>query len=41
MILSINNIEIPQCWYHKPEIQNCYGYTVALYQAKNGKIPDN
>ena len=40
MILAINNIDIPQCWYHNPEITNKYGYTVALYMARNGKVPD-
>lgn len=40
MILAINNIDIPKEWYHKPELTNRYGMTVALYQAKNGKIPD-
>ena len=40
MILAINKIEIPKEWYHKPELTNRYGMTVALYQAKSGKIPD-
>ena len=30
MILAINNIEIPEYWYHNPNIRNKYGYTVAL-----------
>ena len=41
MILAINNIDIPQCWYHNPEITNKYGYTVALYMSRNGKVPNN
>lgn len=40
MILAINKIEIPKEWYHKSELTNRYGMTVALYQAKSGKIPD-
>ena len=40
MILAINNIEIPNEWYHDPNIKNKYGYTVAMYQASYGKIPD-
>ena len=40
MILAINNIIIPNEWYHNPDLTNKYGYTVALLQAKSGKIPD-
>ena len=31
MILTINDIEISEEWYHKPELKNKYGYTVAMY----------
>ena len=31
MILAINNITIPNEWYHDPNIQNKYGMTVAMY----------
>ena len=40
MILAINNITIPNEWYHNPDLTNKYGYTVALCMAENGKIPD-
>ena len=40
MILACNNVEIPNEWYHDSNIKNKYGYTVALYMARNGKIPD-
>lgn len=40
MILAINNIEIPKEWYHNPNIVNKYGFTVAHYMSRNGKIPD-
>ena len=39
MILAINNITIPKEWEHDSTIKNDYGYTVALLQAKSGKIP--
>ena len=39
MILASINKEIPEEWYHDPNIKNKYGYTVALYQARNGIIP--
>ena len=40
MILAINNIDIPKEWYHKPELTNSYGITVAMYMARRRKIPD-
>ena len=40
MILAINNITIPNEWYHDPNIQNKYGMTVAMYMARNEKVPD-
>lgn len=39
MILAINNIDIPECWYHKPEIQNKYGKTVAMIYIDKGILP--
>ena len=39
MILAINNIEISAYWHHDPNIKNKYGYTVAMYYARNGVIP--
>ena len=40
MILACNNINIPKEWHHNPEFKNKYDYTVALYMARNGKVPD-
>ena len=40
MLLALNNIDIPECWYHKPELQSNNKQTVAFLQAMAGKIPD-
>ena len=39
MILTLNNIEVPECWYHDPKIQNKYGFTVAMMLASHKTIP--
>lgn len=39
MILACNGLHIPEEWEHDPNIRNKYGYTVALYYARGGKIP--
>ena len=33
MILAINKIDIPEYWYHDPNIENKYNMTVAMYMA--------
>ena len=40
MILAMLKKDIPKEWEHKPEIQDNEGFTVAMIQARNGKIPD-
>ena len=40
MILAANGLKVPEYLYHDPDIKNKYGYTVALYMARNGTIPD-
>lgn len=40
MILASKNLSIPYQWYHDPKLKNKYGYTVALYYARNGKVPN-
>ena len=39
MFLAINNLDIPKQWQHDPEIYSFKGLTVAMYLARNGKIP--
>ena len=39
MILALNGVDIPQEWYHDPELKNIYGQTVAMIYAKNGIVP--
>ena len=34
MILAYNDIDIPKCWQHKPELKNTYNETVAMIYAK-------
>ena len=40
MILAANGLKVPEYLYHDPNIKNKYGYTVALYMARTGTIPD-
>ena len=39
MILTYNDIIVPKEWYHKPEIKNKYGNTIAMIYAKNKIVP--
>lgn len=41
MIFALNNIEIPNEWRHSSSIRNKYGYSVAMYLADKGIIPEN
>ena len=40
MILAANGLKVPEYLYHDPNIKNKYGYTVALYMARTGVVPD-
>ena len=39
MHLAIKGIIPPQCWNHKPELQDKYNRTVSIYLANNRIIP--
>ena len=39
MILTLNKLNIPKCWYHDPLLKDCYGDTVAMKFAKKKIIP--
>ena len=39
MYLANKGREIPKQWKHKPELQNNYGYTVAMKLVSKGIIP--
>lgn len=39
MWLVENDVEVPKCWEHDPDIRNKYGDSVGILIARKGIVP--